>query len=401
MVRVVLTIIVGALAGVLLGRLQASLVTQGFEERFTGSRATLAEQRGEKTMTEVLEQSKGIPQVEVEGGTQFRFGTMQHGESMSHDFIFRNVGDGPLSLDMGGSTCKCTVGELESSVLQPGETTKVTLTWTAQSATPDYGQTATILTNSPSTPEVRLVVSGQVADSFVVEPSEIALGDISVTEGLSRTFHIFTYWEKAQELSEFTWTDSKTAKLVNIECHEVELDLERFPDHRNAYRVHEVQLQIKPGLPMGPLNSRISFYTDQADKVGTLEVPVTGRVAGDIVLVGGPSFDATKNLLTMGDIKSSEGAKVSISLAIQGTKQSDISPEISSVRPAEVLQASIGEPKVVGGRKYFPVNFEVPKGAPETYYAGSSPQDFGKVVIKTNYELIPEINIYVRLRVSK
>lgn len=40
---------------------------------------------------------------------------------MSHEFKFRNVGNGPLFLDMGGSTCKCTIGDLDKSVLKPGE----------------------------------------------------------------------------------------------------------------------------------------------------------------------------------------------------------------------------------------------------------------------------------------
>lgn len=397
MLRIIVCLLVGAGIGALLGQMQASFATSGFVERFAGSRIALAESRGEKTRQELIEQSTGTPQIEVVDGTEFRFGTMQHGETMSHDFVFRNTGSGPLNLDMGGSTCKCTVGELESSVLQPGEETTVSLTWTAQTIMPDFGQTATILTNDPDNPEVRLEVRGQIAHSFVVDPPEIALGDISVREAVDRTFHVFTYLKQSTELEDFQWTDLNTRDLVTFTHEKVELDPAKFPQHTNAHAVHEVHLHIEAGLPIGQVNSRITFSTDQGENIGRLEMPVTGRVTGEVVIIGGPSFDTTKNLLTMGTVKSSEGAKVSISLAVQGQKRDDLQPQIVSVKPDKALKVTVGEATEVGNRTFFKVQFEVPKGAPESYYAGNNPKDFGKVVIRTNHENFEEIPIYVRL----
>ncbi len=401
MFRIIATIVVGALVGIGLGRFQASVATSGFEERFAGSRATLAEVRGEKTKAEVVAQSTGTPKVEVEGGTEFRFGTMQHGDSMSHDFVFRNIGDGPLNLDMGASTCKCTVGELKSSILQPGESTIVTLTWTAVAIQAEYGQTATILTTAPDSPEVRLQIRGQIADSFVIEPSSLDLGTLSVSDEVTRTFHVFTYLKKAKELTDFVWTDEKTQKLVDISCKKVDLDLEKFPQHRNAFGVHEVEVKIKPGLQMGQANARITFSTDQEEKVGVLEIPVSGLVTSDVVLIGGPSFDPKQNKLKLGTVKSSEGAAVSISLAAQGEFRDNLNPQIVSVKPAESLNVTIGEAKIVGSRKLFPIIFEVPKGAPETHYAGGSPKDFGKVVVRMNAESAQDITIHIQLNVVK
>lgn len=401
MIRILLTIAAGAVIGLGLGGLQARLATSGYEERFSGSRATLAETRGEKTKEEVVQQSTGTPKVEVVGGTEYNFGTMQHGDSMSHSFVFRNIGDGPLNLDMGSSTCKCTVGELKSSTLKPGEETEVTLTWNAVSISADFGQSATIHTNAPDTPEVQLRVRGQIADSFVIEPNQLALGELSVTEPLTKTFHVFNYLKQSKELKDFQWSDEKTRDKVKITWKPVEVDTAKFPVHQNAVGAHEVEVTFQPGLSLGAINARITFSTDQDDKVGTLELPVAGRVAGDIVLVGGPSFDPKLNILRMGTINSSEGAKVSISLAVQGAQRDDVVPEIASVNPSESLKVTVGEPKVVGGRKYFPLHFEVPKGAPEAYYAGGSPKDFGKVVVTTNHVFTQEVPIYIQLVVHK
>jgi hypothetical protein len=401
MMRILFCILAGALVGFGLGQVQSAVMTSGFEERFSGSRSALAESRGEKSREELLEQSQGRPIVEVVGGTEFVFGTMQHGATMKHDFVFRNVGDGPLNLDMGGSTCKCTVGELESSVLQPGEETVVNLTWTAQSIMPDYGQSATILTSDPEHPEVKIYVRGQIADSFVADPGSIALGSFSVSDEVDKTFHIFTYLEKSQGPTSFSWTNAKTRDLIEISFEKVDLDPEKFPNHTNALAVHEAHLRIKPGLPIGLLDARITFTTDQGDNVGTLSIPVSGRVTGDITLVGGASFDPELNLVNMGTVKSSEGAALGIWLVVQGEQRDEIEVEVASIDPADSLNVIVGEPKLSGVRRLFNLQFEVPRGAPETYYAGSNPKDFGKVVIKTNHKMIKEIPIHIRLNVVK
>ncbi len=401
MLRVILSIIVGTVAGIGLGWLQSSFATSGYEERFTGSRTTLAEARGEKTNEELVQQSTGTPKVEVVGGTEFNFGTMLHGDSQSHSFVFRNIGDGPLNLDMGSSTCKCTVGELKSSILKPGEETEVTLTWNAISIAADYGQSAVIHTNAPDTPEVQLRIRGKVTDSYVIEPSSISLSDFAVTDQVSRKFHVFTYLKDSTQLMDFKWSDEKTAGLVDITCKPVELDKEKFPQHLNALAVHEVEVTVKPGLNIGQLNSRITFATDKGEKVGTLELPVTGRVSGDIVLIGGPSFDPKLNILKLGTIKSSQGGSASISLSAQGELRDMVKPEIVSVKPSDSLKVTVSEPKMVGQRRFFTIKFEVPKGAPEIHYAGGNPRDFGKVVIKTNHEITEELSIFVQLNVVK
>ncbi len=160
--RILLPIILGLALGLGLGWVQSQAMFGGYEERFSPSRSTLAEDKGELTREEVLAKSVGTPRVEVPNGTAFKFGNMKLGESMSHEFLFRNTGDGPLNLTMGSATCKCTIGDLEKSILKPGEETLVKLTWTPKAAAVDFSQSATIITTDPVRSEVQLTVSGKV-----------------------------------------------------------------------------------------------------------------------------------------------------------------------------------------------------------------------------------------------
>lgn len=401
MLRILLTIAIGALLGWGLGHLQTSVATSGFDERFVDTSKTLAKATGEVTTAQSTGQSTGTPKLEVVGGPQFDFGTMQHGDTMSHTFVFRNVGDGPLNLEMGHSTCKCTVGELNSSVLKPGEETDVTLTWTPEAEALHFGQAATIHTNAPDTPEVQLNVAGRVAGSFVVEPSELALGDIAVTDTVTRKLYVFSYLERSKELKDVRWSDERTASKVKLDVRKLELDPEKFPNHQKAFGVYEIDVTLEPGLKLGLLNSKITFTTDLGEALGTYEIPVTGRMAGDFTFVGGPSFDSRLNVLRLGTVKSSDGAKVGMSVVVQGEQRDQVDLQVASVTPSDVLNVTVGEPKLVGNRKFFPLQFEVPTGAPETYLSGTNPTDFGTVVLTTNHDLVKEISIHVQLNVVK
>ncbi|QDV28028.1 DUF1573 domain-containing protein [Aureliella helgolandensis] len=400
MLRILLTACIAAVAGLGLGRLQSSMATSGYTEQLSGSPTTLTEQRGEMTKEEILA-SKGTPKAEVVGGTSFNFGTMQHGESRSHEFTLRNIGDGPLHLNMGGSTCKCTVGDLDASVLQPGEETLVKLTWKAQSIMPDFGQSATLHTNDPNQTEIKLVVKGKISSSFVIEPSEISLNSIPDNEPTTRTFNVFTYLPGSKELKDFMWTDTKTSGLVKIESQVVDIDEARFPQHKTALVAHEVSVTFLPGLRFGPISGRVQFLTDQEEDIGTLEIPFTGRVTGEFTLIGGASLDVARSRVTLGNVKSSEGATVGIQLVVQGANSEGTEVSVGEVIPANSLTASVGEPKIRGARQFFPITIEVPKGAPPANYPGTTSGSFAKVVLKTNHDSSPEIPIYVQVIVSE
>src|SRR5262245_19147029 len=54
----------------------------------------------------------------------YQFGSMQRGTHKSHEFTIRNIGQSPLKLRVGGTSCKCTLGEVTEKPLPPGESTK-------------------------------------------------------------------------------------------------------------------------------------------------------------------------------------------------------------------------------------------------------------------------------------
>ena len=53
--------------------------------------------------------------------TEFDFGTINQGESVSHKFTFKNTGDEPLIINSAKGNCGCTVPEWPKEPIPPGE----------------------------------------------------------------------------------------------------------------------------------------------------------------------------------------------------------------------------------------------------------------------------------------
>jgi hypothetical protein len=98
------------------------------------------------------------PKAEVVDGTTFDFGSGQRNGKGKHTFVIRNLGDEPLTLSRGATSCKCAVSELKNDKIGPGESTDVTLEWHLTTEGEQFRQTADIYTNDPRQPTITLVV---------------------------------------------------------------------------------------------------------------------------------------------------------------------------------------------------------------------------------------------------
>lgn len=123
--------------------------------------------------------------------TTHDFGLLDPHTTNSYDFRVTNKGNGPLTLDIRETSCKCTVGKLGGNILLPGEKTIVTLTWNTGKQAESYEQVAIIETNDPVTPIHELRVKG-VVKAEVVMPEEVAFTKQSVGEVAKASFNVYS-----------------------------------------------------------------------------------------------------------------------------------------------------------------------------------------------------------------
>ena len=110
--------------------------------------------------------------------THFEFGVMRLGTEQSHDYIFKNEGEGPLKLAKGPMMCKCTIPAVPDQEIKPGESISIKLTWKPVVPDSAFSKEAVIWTNDPAKPKINITVKGEVFDDPVAYPSQFAVGDI-------------------------------------------------------------------------------------------------------------------------------------------------------------------------------------------------------------------------------
>src|SRR3972149_5879611 len=128
------------------------------------------------------------PRVEV-AEPLYEFGAMQRGTTKSHEFSVRNAGQSPLTLRVGSTTCKCTIGNVSNDPIPPGESVMVKLEWSALVNPGPFRQTATILTNDPRSSAVELLVEGEVTDATGIFPPDFMLDKI--TAGATKSAEVY------------------------------------------------------------------------------------------------------------------------------------------------------------------------------------------------------------------
>lgn len=341
-----------------------------------------------------------IPKVEVIGGTELDFGTMKIGTERSHDFRIKNSGQAPLELSVLGSTCKCTIGSLAKSKLQPGEETQVKLTWKAEGVLRDFAQTAKIGTNDPRQTEVLLAIRGKIGRTYVVEPEELNFGDFSARESFTKTFKLYSceetelvvsgYWAEIDQ--QFIKVESSVRRLASNEAAEI----------ADARYVADFKVNVSPGLPAGPINGQVHIEAGQ-DKT-PISVRCSGKCVSDLRIIPGTNYDQKINTLNLGSFKSEKGGEKTFLIAARNPGNQKVELKLKKILPESLkdhFEVEIDEPTNNESQSVFRVNVKIPKGTPPFNRGGTTSTNFVKMFFETNLGFSNEISVNLRLIVEE
>ncbi len=96
---------------------------------------------------------------------EYKFGTLQVGQAVTKSFKYTNTGKADLELKNAYSKCRCTTFKTSKSVLKPGETADLEITFTPKKVT-DEGEKIYISTNAPYNATNFISLKGKVVDSL-------------------------------------------------------------------------------------------------------------------------------------------------------------------------------------------------------------------------------------------
>ena len=96
-----------------------------------------ANQSAEKALTPKIEMLED----------NFDFGEMQQGESVTHDFVLRNIGDANLIISTAKGSCGCTVPEWPKEPIAKAEEVIIKVTFNSAGKSGKQNKTVTLVTN--------------------------------------------------------------------------------------------------------------------------------------------------------------------------------------------------------------------------------------------------------------
>jgi len=340
---------------------------------------------------------EATPKVEVDNA-EHDFGTMGFDGTGSHTFVFTNVGNGPLKLEVGDPPCKCTVGELTKPVVPPGESAEVTVEYEPGSNQGTFSRTVPIHTNDPHVPggTIQLLITGRVVPLVNISPPQFLAYGLSPDDSQELTAVVQAYQHEDLEITGHRLGDESLAEFFEVGYEPIPAGEADDPLAVAAYRV---RLNILPGLPRGRISQTLYLETN-IDEQPEISVDVFGNV-NELITVAGSGFDSTNNVLTFGTIPQGESATRQLSVLVRDESLETLEVSVAATMP-ESLQVELGNVSELGGPQLrrIPLTITIPKDADSISLFGTKPDEMGRIVLATNHPEQPEITIYVRLIVG-
>lgn len=160
-----------------------------------------------------------------------------------------------------------------------------------------------------------------------------------------------------------------------------------------------ITVTAKPGLPIGRFDQWLSLRTNLPGE--KLEIPVIGRVVGDISMHGVVGWIEEQGVLVIGKVKSDKGTKSRVNVLVRGRDAANVKLDVKSVDPPE-LKINIGEPKQIKPELlHIPVEIEVPAGTRPMVRLNTAQGEEARIVLSTTHPTIKELMLGVRFAVER
>jgi len=119
------------------------------------------------------------PELSVEKGS-FNFGTISQGKKVQHNFVIRNSGDAPLQIKQLNAACGCTAAKPSSSLIPPGKSAEIQVTFDPTNFSGKVEKTVTMTTNAGKSPSYTFRMEADIVEELQVAPRQLSLGPLAM-----------------------------------------------------------------------------------------------------------------------------------------------------------------------------------------------------------------------------
>jgi hypothetical protein len=317
----------------------------------------------------------------------YEFGRMAIGEKKTHRFRIENKGSASLVIAKGPTECKCTISNLSTRQIPPGNFADVELAWAPREADPAFEKSAIIWTNDPRLSEIRFRIVGKVGRALAVSPTAWHAGTVAEDHDGKAAGMLVSEVDR-------------DFKILSVEPSDRNVTVSYKPMTSHALsRVgmlggYEFTTSVGKGIPIGNFRSRLKILTTLDPKT-PIDVELTAvrpgpiRFLSAVPLVGSARWNAEKSVLNLGRFRHEVGSKTELPALVYdmsgrfqviAVKSSDSFLKVS-VEPNQSSDA--------GAQRGIRFVFEVPPGSPPVNYFTGKP---AHVTVQTNHPALKQVD---------
>lgn len=190
------------------------------------------------------------------------FGTVWVGPIMNHSFTIKNTGDAVLEITRVKPSCGCTIAGQYPRTLEPGASGQFPFAINTQKLHSRFSKSISISSNDPVTPEIRLVLRGEVKQYVDITPNHANFGRLLGDEPQERVLNIQNNTDKPLELTMAKESDGG-------------FDFELIT--KEPGQKYELRVTAKPPFEAGMMKGDANFTTN-IDEQKTLSVVARATV---------------------------------------------------------------------------------------------------------------------------
>lgn len=348
------------------------------------------------------------------------FGVMAPDEKGKFVFRIKNVGEEPLTLVEGDSTCKCTIGIPGDDELAPGAETEIVVEWTVKTNEDKFSQRAQIITNDPANVALDLKIIGKVVRDIEIVPKKWTIGDVASGEPFELKGTFYSYYKNDIKPTNQKFVSKQLNELAEFEIEEFKPNAE---DGRNATarQGFRVTAKVKGGMRQGAISTRFLFgfnrldddgnviKTDdeKEDEVKDLEyssaADVSGRIVGMLSMIVGTKVEGRSSggyVYKFGRLGYNDSKKGKAFIVLKGSEREATKLTIGDVSPAEVIRAKLGKPLIRETQVLYPLELEIIPGDKPYDLTGQGSKNYGRVWIESDNPKVTKMLIAVKFAVD-
>ena len=175
------------------------------------------------------------------------FGEVENSQIIEHDFTIRNAGGATLEILKAKPSCGCTVANISSKVVEPGETAIISAKLNLRGREGKQHKSISVESNDPKTKNLSLLLRGNAVSLVSVSPRTIMVPKMIQGEITTNTIRIVSREEGALEVTVgTTGSPHVEARVVPVEG-------------TNAV---DVVVTTKASLPKGATFGRVTLNTN-------------------------------------------------------------------------------------------------------------------------------------------